>query len=268
MRIGFIGSGKMAEALIKAILSRGIASSKQIISSDRSDERLGYIEKETKIAITRNNSKVVESSDIIFIAVKPADIKSAIASFSATKADPLFVSIAAGIKLKSLENMLKGKRIIRVMPNAPCLAGEMAAAFSLGDKAGKDDEDSLRKILEAAGIAFKLEEKDIDIVTALSGSGPAFFTYFIKAMVEEAVKQGLEEKIAFKLACQTAIGTGKMLLEKDLDPDGLINMISSPNGTTVAGREVLEKSDAYEIIKKTVRAAYVRSREIGEQNGS
>ena len=173
------------------------------------------------------------------------------------------VSIAAGVKLKHLENKLKNKRIIRVMPNINCIAGEMAAGFSAGKYATKEDIKNVSGILNSAGIAFFMKEDLLDAVTGISGSGPAFFAYFIDAFVKAGVKNGLPRETAFKLACQTALGTGRLLMEKNLSPDKLIAMVASKKGTTVAGLDVLKKHKAKNILIKTIDAAVKRSKELG-----
>ena len=263
MKIGFIGAGKMAEALIKSILKSKISDN--IIASDINENRLKYIEKEIKIKVTKDNKEVVENSDIVFLAVKPQNIKEVLNEIEGIIKKQLIVSIAAGIDLNYLESKLNGKRIIRIMPNTPCLVGEMAAGFSLG-KNVKDDENYLiEEILNSAGNALVLNEDMLDGVTALSGSGPAFIAYLLDAMIEGAIKQGLNKDAARELAFQTALGTGKLMKEQGLTPKELIDMVSSPNGTTEAGMEILKKSDIRDVLIKTIEAAAKRSKEVGKK---
>jgi len=266
MKIGFIGTGKMAEALIKAIIKAEIAKPEEVIGSDKYKEQLEFMKSETGMNTTNDNDEVVKNSDVVFLCVKPQDMKSALESLGndAGNKDILYVSIAAGIRLGFLESMLEGKRVIRVMPNTPCLVGEMAAGFSLGKNATMKDDALVSRILNSAGVAFNVKEELLDAVTGLSGSGPAFFAYLINAIKEEGVAQGLSEEIALKLACQTARGTGKLLMEQNITPEKLIEMVSSPSGTTVAGREVLENSDVAKVLRNTVKAATEKSRELGK----
>lgn len=260
-RIGFIGAGNMAEALISAIVKNKMA--KSIIASDISEKRLQYLKKKFGIKTTSDNKKVVEGSDIIILAVKPQVIDKVMEDIKET--DKLIVSIAAGITIKALESRLRKARIIRVMPNTPCLVGEMAAGFSRGSMAKDGDVLAVDEILNSAGKAFYVNEESLDAVTALSGSGPAFIAQLLDWMIEAAKKQGLKEDIARELAYQTAIGTGKLLKEKGLSPKELIDMVSSPGGTTVAGRNILENSDVKDILAKMIEAAAKRSRELGRR---
>src|SRR3989338_9236527 len=252
-RIAFIGAGKMAAALISCIYNKKLA--KSIIASDKSNENLNRIKKYLKIVTTTDNREAIKNSDIVFVCVKPQDMDNVLNEIRNAAGDYLVVSIAAGIKLKHLESKLKNKRIIRVMPNINCLAGEMAAGLSANKYATKQDIQNVLKLLNSAGIAFQLREDLLDAVTAISGSGPAFFAYFIGAFAEAGIKSGLSRDVAFKLAAQTALGTGKLLLENNLPPEELIRMVASKKGTTIAGLNVLKKHNAKSILIKTINAA-------------
>lgn len=260
VKVGFIGAGKMGEALIRSILNiKDMPVS--IIASDISEERRELISKLEGVEATKDNRKVLENSDVIFIAVKPQNIHEVLDEIKDT--NKLVISIAAGIPLRRLEAKLTKARVIRIMPNTPCLVGEMAGGFALGTRATKADAKMLMRLLEKSGKIFQLEERHLDTVTALSGSGPAFIAYIIKAMAEGAVKQGLPRDVAEHLAVQTALGTGKLLRDMNLSPEALITMVSSPSGTTVAGRQILENSDVKDVLEKTIAAATERSRELG-----
>lgn len=260
--ISFIGAGKMAAALISCIYKSNI--SKSIITSGRNDKNLADIKKKFKIKTTKNNGEAVKNSDIVFICVKPQDIDNVLNEIKNAVGNQLVVSIAAGIKISHTENILKNKRIIRVMPNINCLVGEMAAGFSAGRHATKEDIKIVSEILKSAGIAFLLKEDLLDTVTAVSGSGPAFFAYLIKSFEEAGVKNGLPKEVAYKLAVQTALGTGRLLMEKNLSPEELINNVSSKKGTTIAGLNVLKKHKVKEILIKSINDAVKRSRELGK----
>jgi len=265
LKIGFIGCGKMAEALIKGIIDSKITGNNDIYASDRNKERLEHIKKETKINVFDDNKKVVDNSDIIFLAVKPQNMDELLDEIKDKIKNQLIVSIAAGITIKKIESKLKDKRIVRVMPNTPCLVGEMAAGFSLGKKCNDKDAMLIEKILNSAGKAFLLKEEMLDAVTGLSGSGPAFIAYLLEAMIEGGIKSGLDKDIAIELALQTAKGTAKLLQETGMTTKELIEAVSSPGGTTIAGREILEKSDVKDIIIKTIKKAAERSKELGSE---
>ena len=262
-KIGFVGSGKMATALAKAMVKAKIAHSKDIIASDKNDEQLAKIRKEINIRTAKDNREAVKNADIVFLAVKPQDIGNVLDEIKKEIKNQLMVSIAAGITLDFLESKLPKARIIRVMPNTPCLVGEMAAGYALGKKCNEKDRQVIKRILSAAGIAIEMEEKLLDAVTGLSGSGPAFVAYLIEALAEGGVKAGLSKEVAEKLTVQTFKGTAKLLQDTKISPKELIDMVSSPNGTTIAGRAVLEKSDVKGILTKTVEAAAKRSKELG-----
>ena len=261
-RVGFIGAGKMATALISRIYNK--KTSKSIIVSNRDTKDLINIKKQFKIKITKDNKAVVQNSDIVFICVKPQDIDIVINEINNTIKNQLIVSIAAGIKLNHIESILKNKRIIRVMPNINCMVGEMAASISAGRHATQEDINDILNVLKYAGISFLLKEDLLDAVTAISGSGPAFFAYFIKAFEEAGIKNGLPKEVAFTLAAQTALGTGKLLMNKNLSVDELIAIVASKRGTTLAGLRILKKYNADEIIMETINSSIKRSKELGK----
>ena len=260
-KIGFIGTGKMAEALITSMLKTELVE--RIIGSDKSPDRLKEIEKKTGIDVTADNKEAANRSDILFLSVKPQDMKAVLEEIKDSIKEQIVVSIAAGIKISFIESLIGDRKIIRVMPNTPCIVGEMAAGFSANNKVSGDDKKYISKLLNSAGTALLLEEKDLDAVTGLSGSGPAFVAYIIKAMADAGEDLGLSKEIALELAIQTCIGTGKLLKDGEISPSELIKMVSSHGGTTIAGREVLEKSDVRAVINRTITAAAQRSREIG-----
>jgi len=261
--ISFIGTGKMASALISSIYKNNLA--KSIIASDKYEQNLKNIKaKFRNVKTTNSNAEAVKSADIVFLCVKPQDMDILLNEIKHTITNQLIVSIAAGVKLKHYESILKNKRIIRVMPNVNCLVGEMASGFVKGKNATKSDVDEVKKLLSAAGITFQLKENQIDALIGVSGSGPAFFAYFIDAIAKQGIKEGLKKEVAYKLAAQTALGTGKLLIKNNILPEELIAMVASKGGTTVAGLKVLDKLKTKEILAKTVNAAAKRSREMGK----
>ncbi len=261
-KIGFIGSGNMAFALVNSI--RKAKLSKSIVVSDVSIDRLNLVREDLGVGITNNNQKVVEKSDVIILAVKPQVMDTVLEDINDVADGKLVISIAAGVRLKRIESKLKKAKVVRVMPNTPCLVGEMAAGFAVGKGVNDRDIKIVEKILGSAGKAFYLKEDMLDGVTGLSGSGPAFVARMIEGMVEGGIKSGLTKEVATELTLQTFLGTSKLLIESGISTDELVNMVSSPKGTTVAGREVLENSDVKDILIKTVKRAAARSRELGK----
>lgn len=263
MKLGFIGAGNMAYAMMKSIIDKNVLSSSNIIVSDISDDLLENRKNELNVNITKDNQEIINFADVVILAIKPQVIGLVLEGIKEHVNNQIIVSIAAGIKIEHMKKILGDKKIVRVMPNTPCLVGEMAAGYSYINL-NEEELDLIKNILDANGVANQLDESLLDAVTGLSGSGPAFVARFIEAFIEAGVENGLSKDIAYKLSLQTFLGTAKLLLEKDLSPEQLVEMVSSPNGTTVAGREVLESSNYKEIVKKTITNAVERSKELGK----
>jgi len=266
-QVGFIGAGNMATALIAGIIAKAIYNPDEIIASDKDESKLAGIKSEQNILTTQDNIEVINKSDIIFLAVKPQIINTILNEIKdVVSDDKIIISIAAGIKIKQIESILGNKKIVRVMPNTPCLVGQMAAGMSPNSQTTDKEISKVKEILESSGTVIQLDESLLDAVTGLSGSGPAFVARLIEAFTEAGKNNNLPEDIAYKLALKTFEGTAKLLSEKNLKPNELIDMVSSPNGTTVAGREILENSDINDTINKTITKATERSKELGKND--
>jgi pyrroline-5-carboxylate reductase len=263
MKIGFIGGGNMAEALLKGMTSQGM---KDIIVSEPREERRQYLEKTYGAATTGANREVVDTSDIIILAIKPQNIDEVVNEISTSVTEnKTVVSIAAGIKLDYLTSRLNTKKIVRVMPNTPALVQEGMSVMSLCECFSDSSISVVREILMSIGKVITLPEKYMDAVTAVSGSGPAFFALFVEAMVRSAVELGLGDDDARELAVQTAIGTAK-LLETGMSPSRLREMVTSPGGTTAAGLEAFKDKGFMDIVLAAVKAARDRSVELGRKS--
>ena len=258
--IGFIGAGNMAHALVGAILS----SQKITINLfDPSTVQCDAFLKDYKnTLICKDNIEVIQKSDLIFLAVKPQIIPLVLKEIGDPK--KVVVSIAAGITLDYLEKQMPKSAIVRVMPNTPSLVRKMAAGVVFGKNIEKNQREQVLKLLQSAGTVITVNESQMDAVTGVSGSGPAFVARIVESFINAGVKEGLSYDESKKLVYSTFIGTVKLLEEKELTPDELVNMVSSPNGTTVAGRAVLESSNYQTIIENCVSAAANRSRELGK----
>ena len=256
----------MGEALIRGVLRAKLSSAGKIIVSDVDKKRCQILEKETGIKTTQKNKKVTSSSDIIILTIKPnvmGDILEELKNDIIPK--HLVVSIAAGIPLSFIESFLnKGCRAIRVMPNTPCLVGETAAGYALGKKATRNDGKLVGRILNAVGKSFLLDEKYLDAVTGLSGSGPAFIYMVIEALADVGVKMGLPRDVSTKLAAQTAFGAAKMVLEADMHIGELKDSVTSPGGTTIEGLHALEKGGLSNTLINAVAAATKKSKRLGK----
>jgi len=259
---GFIGGGNMAEAIINGLLgvSRG-----GIIVSDKSRERMLYLKKRYRVKTASDNREVLSSADVVVLAVKPGDIADVADEIrEAVTERHLFVSIAAGIRLAYLSERLKTRRLIRVMPNAPAFVGEGMSVVSAMKGIKRKDLKTAMDMFKTVGEVLVLSEDKMDAVTALSGSGPAFFAYFVESMAEAGVRMGLSAPDALVLTLQTASGTVKML-RKGQTPAGLKQMVTSPGGTTAEGLYRLEKNSLKAAVKEAVEAAARRAEELSRR---
>jgi pyrroline-5-carboxylate reductase len=258
--IGFIGGGNMAEAIIKGIVDR---YGREIMVSEPRYERRAYLKKTYNIKTTSNNKDVAVNCNIIILAVKPQDMDTVAAEISdLISKDKTVVSIAAGITLSYLSSRLKTPKIIRVMPNTPALIQEGMSVISMCECIHDKDMGVIRDIFMSIGRVLVLPEKYVDAVTALSGSGPAFFAYFVEAMIEGATRMGLGKEDATTLAVQTILGTAR-LLDTGRSPSRLREMVTSPKGTTAAGLTVFEEKKLTEIVIAVIEAATNRAKELG-----
>ncbi|MEW6584438.1 MAG: pyrroline-5-carboxylate reductase [Nitrospirota bacterium] len=260
--IGFIGGGNMAEALIKGIRQGG---KKDIIVSEPRADRRAYLEKTYGVTTTSDNKEVTKRCNIIIFAVKPQNMDEVTAEIADTLAkEAIVISIAAGITLSYLSSRLKTDRIIRVMPNTPALVLEGMSVLSLCECIADKEMSIVRDIFMSVGKVLVLPEKYMDAVTALSGSGPAFFAYFVEAMIEAGEKVGLSRENASDLAIQTMSGTAKML-DTGMPPAKLREMVTSPGGTTAAGLKIFEERNMKTLIADVIGAAKKRSEELGRK---
>jgi len=247
-KIGFLGAGKMASAIIRGLLKYGI-SVDNISAGEKYPPSAETARKEFGIYVTEDNGEIVKRSDILIIAVKPKDIEEALSTAGDTK-DKLFISIAAGVTIDSLEKMVGSKaRVIRVMPNICATVLQSATGISRGKNTTADDAALAMEIFSAIGIAMEVNESLLNAVTGLSGSGPAYIFPIIEALADGGVYAGLDRATAMKLAAQTVIGAATMVLETGQHPGELKDMVCSPAGTTIEGVAVLEQ--------RAVRAAFM-----------
>ena len=262
--IAFLGAGNMGEALIRGLLAAKTVAPSQIIATDVRAERLEEFKRTFGIRVADDNAKAVAEADVVLLAVKPQQMSVVLGALKvAVGKHPLFISIAAGVTTGRIESELGGRaRVVRVMPNTPALVGAGAAALAKGAHATDDDLTTAEVILGAVGITVRVEEKLIDAVTALSGSGPAYIFYVTEAMIKAGVAAGLDEALARKLAVQTVYGAGKLLAESGEEPEALRRKVTSPGGTTEAALKVMSERRLAEIFAEAIRAAEQRSREL------
>jgi pyrroline-5-carboxylate reductase len=265
--IGFIGSGNMAEAIIKGVISSGLYKAGEIMASDVRAERLDYIARTYKVRTTQNNEELVGFSKTLLICVKPQSVKQMLDEIAHKIQDnSLVISIAAGITTVSLSKRLSNCQIIRVMPNTPAMVGEGAAAL-FSANATKESVEHTLKLFSAVGRAVLVDKEElIDAVTAISGSGPAYFFLLMEQMIEAAVKLGLERKTAVELVLQTAKGAA-MLAEAQhpaQSPSELRKKVTSPGGTTEAALNIFAEHQFGLLVQKALTAARDRSRQLAQ----
>jgi len=265
--IAFIGAGAMGQALIKGLLQRGGYQPQQIVAADINSLLLEELRRETGIRTTPSNHRASHDASVVVLAIKPNVVPVVLEELgSILQPSQLLISIAAGIRIAQIESHLgEGVPVVRVMPNTPCLVGEGISCYSPGSHANDEHLKITADIFSSVGIALKVEEKLLDAVTGLSGSGPAFVYLFLEALSDAGVRMGLPRDVANKLAAQTVKGAAVMALESGKHFAALKDMVTSPGGTTIAGIHELESGAFRATVMNAVKAATERSLELGGQ---
>ncbi|MDB5173957.1 MAG: proC [Phycisphaerales bacterium] len=265
--LGIIGAGNMAEAIARGVIRAGLFGPGQIIASDVSPQRRELFDQELKVRAVEENAEVARQSKVLLLSVKPQQMQAALAGIGAVAdADTLVISIAAGIGSHYIEQHLgagRAWRVIRTMPNTPMLVGEGMVGLARGAQATAQDVAIARRIFESAATVIEVAEEKIDAVTALSGSGPAYFFYLVENMVKAGVAMGLTPEQSHQLATRTALGAAKMLTTSADSPQELRRKVTSPGGTTHAAITHLDGQNVGPAIVDAVLAAERRGKELG-----
>lgn len=263
-RVGFLGCGNMGSAILEGLVRTGVLHPSQAVVYDPLPERQAAA-RQLGAEVVDRAAALARLSDILMLAVKPQTMDAALKECGAdVKRSALVISIAAGISIAFLEKRLpSGARIVRVMPNTPALVQTGAAGVALGPNCTEHDAETARTIFESIGTVEMVVEKDIDAVTALSGSGPAYFFYMVECLVRGAVGEGLEEGVATRLATQTLLGAGRLLQSSGEPAAVLRQKVTSKGGTTEAALKQFQSEGFERIIHAGVHAAAARSRELG-----
>ena len=263
--IGFLGAGNMAEALVRGLL-RGHAAATSIAASGPRAERMAELGERYGIHTTPDNGSLVERSEIVVLSVKPQIMRKVLDEVGERlRADALVISIAAGIPIAAIEARLRpGTRVVRTMPNTPALVDAGATAIAGGAHATAADLADAKRIFDAVGVTVALDEYQLDAVTGLSGSGPAYIFLILEALADAGVKVGLSRRTATLLAAQTVLGSAKLLLETNEHPGRLKDMVTSPGGTAITGLHTLEQGGLRTTLMDAVEAATKRSHELGQ----
>jgi pyrroline-5-carboxylate reductase len=267
-RIGLIGAGQMATALAQGFIKAGLTTADRLLAADVDEHARQRFAHTVAALTTADNALVAAQSDVLILAVKPQQMAQAVAELRGKlSADRLIISIAAGVRLASLADWLGPElRLVRVMPNTPCLVGQGASAYSLGQHATAEDGALVGRLFGALGSAWQVEEKLLDAVTGLAGSGPAFVFVMIEALSDAGVRMGLPRHIATEMAARTVRGAAEMVLCTGEHPAALKDRVASPGGTTIAGLQALESGGVRAALMAAVEAAARRSMELGSQN--
>jgi len=267
-KIAFIGAGNMAEAMVKGLVISGMVGNTGITVADASAHRLLHMKKTFEVGAVTDNKKAVKGADVIILAVKPQVMDKVLSEIAqSVTGKQLVVSIAAGVTAGRIEKGLgKKARVVRVMPNTPSLVQEGAAAIFAGANCKPEDVETAKKLMSAICkvVVQVSDEKHMDAVTGLSGSGPAYVFVVLEAMADAGVRMGLIRDDAFQLAAQTLLGSARMAIETREPLCRLKDMVTSPGGTTIAGLQKLEDGGVRAAIYAAVEAATKRSAELGK----
>ena len=264
LTVGFVGAGQMATALAKGFLAAGTLVPQSILACDVVASAGERFVEQTGSRFVGSSREVASQANVVFLSIKPQQMATVLADLrGAIRPDHLIVSIAAGVSLRTMTTGLGDDvRLIRVMPNTPCLVGCGASAFSRGAKATNEDAVLVQKLLSNVGLAVEVPEKLLDAVTGLSGSGPAYVYQIIEALSDGGVRMGLPRETATKLAAQTVLGAAQMVLSTGQHPGHLKDAVTSPGGTTIAGLHALERGGLRGTLMNAVEAATQRAREL------
>jgi pyrroline-5-carboxylate reductase len=263
-KITFVGGGQMAEAIIGGLLAGQVCPAESIWATDPVAERRDRLKSQFGIRVGPANLEAVSWADVVILAVKPQTLPAVLSELSPILAHALVISIVAGGTIRAIAEQTGGAtRVVRAMPNTPALVREGMTALAMGAGVSDDDVRLVRTIFEAIGLVVAVEERLMDAVTGLSGSGPAYVFQAIEALADGGVMMGLPRQTAELLAAQTVLGAARLVLESGVHPAQLKDRVASPGGTTIAGLHQLEQGGFRATLMAAVEAATIRSRELG-----
>ena len=263
-KILFIGAGNMANAIASGISKSKIVNDKDIILFDKNVEQYSKFNSEFSYAKDLNSGILL--ADYIFISVKPQNIKEVLSEINVDIKNKVFISICAGITMSSIENVLTDVCLVRAMPNTPLLIGQGVTALCKNKRTSNDDFEFVKTIFSSCGIITEIDEKDINALTAITSSSPAYIYLFIKSMLDGAKSLDFNYENTLELICKTFIGSANMVLASDKSLDEQIRMVKSPNGTTEKALNVLEGNDIQKTISDAMEACTKRAIELSELN--
>ena len=262
-KILFIGAGRMATAIAGGMVNKNYKS-ESIAAYDINELACQkFTEATTVCAVSENIEKYITQADVVFLAVKPQFLAGAVGQVSELLKSKLIISIVAGVSLEKLQNLTGSERLVRVMPNTPALVGKGCSGFTVSEAVSLEEEEFCKSILDSVGISFKLPEKLMDAVTAVSGSGPAYVFEFADSLAEGGVACGLPAELSMEMAIATLEGAAAMLKETKIHPSILKDQVTSPGGTTMRALQYMDSKEFRNILIKAVEAACERSKELG-----
>lgn len=262
MEIGLIGCGNMGQALLKGIISKGYADKRQILVSDKDRWKRAHAQRKLGVRVSVSNVELMKSCRVIILAVKPQDVNAVLGRSVLPLRGKCIISICAGVSTKRLEKQLGPVSVVRVMPNMPGQIAQGVSAISMGRYATKKDRNLAMAIFSCIGEVVQVREQLMDAVTAISGSGPAYFFYLVERLIAAAKKLGLPDQVAKRLAVRTALGSAMLLSQSKQSPQTLRKKVTSKGGTTAAAFTVFQNKGLDKIFTQAFQAAAKRSREL------
>lgn len=263
--LGFIGAGKLAGSVIRGLSRAKFCPPKKIIASEPNEETRSALQRETGVSVTAENVEVADKAEVIFVGVKPPMVVPILRQLSDKLENKLAISLAGGVRISSMDKTANA-RFMRALTNTPSAICRAATGICRGGRTTNDDLDLAKKIFGAIGIVVEVDEQQIDAVTALSGSGPAFVYTIIEALATGGAKMGLANDVAMELAIQTVRGAAEVMREGKMSPEELRKMVVTPGGTTAAGLTVMEKLGTSESLIAAIEAATKRGQEMAKEN--
>lgn len=261
-RLGFIGGGKLAGSVVRGLVRAGFCRPAEIVVSEPNDEVRAALGRDAAVDLTTKNAEVAENAGMVLIGVKPAVVLSVVEEIVRAIEGKLVISLAAGIRVGSMEAKAPA-RFMRAMTNTPAAVCQAATAIARGARSTEEDFENVRKVFASIGFVAEVKEEQIDAVTALAGSGPAFVYSVIEALAAGGSNCGLPAEVSLGLATQTVRGAAQLALESQLSPEELRRMVITPGGTTAAGLAEMEKRQTMAGLAAAVEAATARGREMG-----
>jgi pyrroline-5-carboxylate reductase len=264
-QLGFVGAGKLAGSVIRGLIRANFCAPDKIIASEPNEQTRTALQRDTGIHLTTENAEVAEKAEAIFVGVKPGMMLGVLRDLAPQIAHKPVISLAGGVRIASMEKVADA-RLMRALTNTPSAICRAATGIARGSRSTGEDVDLAKKIFGAIGVVVEVTEPQIDVVTALSGSGPAFVYTIIDALAKGGLRLGLPENISSDLAIQTVLGAAELMRESKMSAEKLVKMVVTPGGTTAAGLAVMEEMNTSQTLIAAVEAATKRGQEMAKEN--